>query len=161
MQGSIRYEAGGLTFRLFPTQAQAVGVANQLTKAMDAQFNAMPLKGTGGFLVASKPMQEIQDAAGRLPDSAVALLKSKGSYFEFADAKKIIVTQTIPKPGQIYRKGERERVVVSVTTQGDDAKDCFVEWRRPANEMRTWSMWLPSWFRWATGAEVTTNLRET
>ena len=47
-----------------------------------------------------------------------------------------------------------ERIVVSVTMQGNDPKDCFVEWRRPASDMKSWSMWLPSWLRWAAFAEL-------
>jgi hypothetical protein len=83
MQESIRCESGGLTLRLFPSQKSAIGVANQLTKLSGAQFNAMPLKGTGGFLVASAPMQEVHDVAGLLEKSAAALLKNNGSYFEW------------------------------------------------------------------------------
>jgi hypothetical protein len=80
----IRIESGGLTFRLFAARSDAIGVANLLTKQANAQFNAMPLKDSGGFLVASIPKQEIHDAAGRLPEAATSLLRSKGSYFELA-----------------------------------------------------------------------------
>jgi len=62
----------------------------------------------------------------------------------------------LPKPGDVFTKGGRDRVVVSITYQGDNPNDCFVEWRRPVSDMRSWSMWLPSWIRWAESAEYKT-----
>lgn len=94
MQQSIRIEMGGLTFRLFSKESDAIGNANLLTKQMDAQFNAMPVKGAGGFLVASTPKQEIHDAAGLLPKRAMLLLKNKGSYFEWSSKSIELPSQT-------------------------------------------------------------------
>ena len=96
MQESIRHESGGLTFRLFPNQKSAIGFANQLTKLFDAQFNAMPLKGTGGFLVASASKKEVHDVAGKLPESATTLLTDKGSYFEWSLARNIFNFDEVP-----------------------------------------------------------------
>lgn len=87
MPESIRYEFGGVTFRLFPSRRIAIGVANQLTRVFHAQFNALPLKGTGGFLVSSVPIQEVHDAAGQLPQLAMNLVKNKGSYFELSQVQ--------------------------------------------------------------------------
>lgn len=84
MQESIRVEKGGLTFRLFVKQSDAIGLANVLTRQADAQFVALPVKNFGGFLVVSQPKQEIHDAAGMLPNQAMPLLKNKGSYLEWS-----------------------------------------------------------------------------
>jgi hypothetical protein len=61
-----------------------------------------------------------------------------------------------PKPGQVFTRAGLSRLVVSVNPQGDKPGGCYVEWRRPANDWKTYSMYLPSWLRWASSA-VTAN----
>jgi hypothetical protein len=81
----IRIEVAGLTFRLFADRSQAIGVANLLTRQADAQFNAIPVKGSGGHLVYSAAKAEIHDASGLLPAQAHLVLKKHGSYFDWAN----------------------------------------------------------------------------
>lgn len=62
-----------------------------------------------------------------------------------------------PRPGQVFEWDGKRRLVVSVWP-GQNVKnfphDFYVEWRRPENEWRSWTMWLPNWNRWAKKATL-------
>lgn len=72
-----RYVVAGKTLRFYSKRAEAIGVANQMTRAFERQFRAVHAR-DHGWLVLDVVNKVYYDTDGALPVEAVSQLTIRG-----------------------------------------------------------------------------------